>query len=295
MFKKMKQLIATAMINLPGARYYFYKYYVFRKPLNEKALRGKIQYLGHCIDLGFSNSCSITKARIYELRYHLKVFFRNKYQIDNSVLWAIKLFLCYQYRIKPAENPPHTSLDSDSIRKFENIIKDRRSIRKWLPGEVPDSDITKVIEWATWAPSSCNRQPWQIVIFKKEADKQEIAKYFPNKFYTAAPVLLLVLIERTLYGDTEKPFIYLDAAAFIQNLLLGFHVLGYGACWIGFNAWNALNDSDLHLPQPERFYKDFRVDKKMVPVSLIAAGRPAAVPNAPARQNPQNIRIDFNK
>jgi nitroreductase len=291
----MKQLIVTVIINMPVVRYYFYKYYVFRKPLNEKALRGKIQYLGHCVDLNFSDSYAVPKTKIYELKFHLREFFKSKYQVDDSVLWAIKMLLCHRHGIKPAEKLLCTVLDSDSIHKFEKIIKERRSIRKWLPENVSESDITKAIELATWAPSSCNRQPWQVLIVTKEADKVEMTKYFPNKFYAAAPVLLLVLIDSRLYGEIEKPFIYLDAGAFVQNLLLGLHVLGYGACWIGFNGWNVFDGPELHLPRSEQFYVNFRVDKKMIPISLIAVGRPAAIPNAPARQDPQNIQTYYDK
>jgi nitroreductase len=68
------------------------------------------------------------------------------------------------------------------LKDLEQLVKTRRSIRKWQDKPVPEDLITKALELATWAPNAGNQQNWFFyVIYKRDtinaiADKtQEIA------------------------------------------------------------------------------------------------------------------------
>ncbi|RJQ50473.1 MAG: hypothetical protein C4526_11805 [Nitrospiraceae bacterium] len=56
------------------------------------------------------------------------------------------------------------------------VIKTRRSIRKFTDGPVPDEIIDKIIEAGTWAPSGMNNQPWKFAVIRLELTAG-------NKFY----------------------------------------------------------------------------------------------------------------
>lgn len=56
-----------------------------------------------------------------------------------------------------------------------NLIRTRRSIRKYRPDEVPDEMILKAIDLATWAPNGGNRQPWQFWVIKNRAVIKQMA------------------------------------------------------------------------------------------------------------------------
>ncbi len=43
-------------------------------------------------------------------------------------------------------------------------IRERRSIRKFKPDEVPQETIRKILEEAQWAPSWGNTQPWELYV-----------------------------------------------------------------------------------------------------------------------------------
>lgn len=43
---------------------------------------------------------------------------------------------------------------------LDEAIRSRRSVRAFLPGEVPEATLHEVFELAQWAPSNCNVQPW---------------------------------------------------------------------------------------------------------------------------------------
>lgn len=60
---------------------------------------------------------------------------------------------------------------------FDTVIRDRRSIRGFLPAPVPREKITKIVELARWAPSWGNTQPWQIVV-ADGAKARELARAF---------------------------------------------------------------------------------------------------------------------
>jgi len=49
-----------------------------------------------------------------------------------------------------------------------NLLKSRRSIRKYKQQPIEEEKIEKCLEAARWAPSAMNRQPWEFIIVKKE-------------------------------------------------------------------------------------------------------------------------------
>lgn len=57
---------------------------------------------------------------------------------------------------------------------FLDLVKKRRTIRRFKPDLVPDEDIDKIIEAARWAPSGYNMQPWDFVVIKDKKLKDAI-------------------------------------------------------------------------------------------------------------------------
>jgi len=50
------------------------------------------------------------------------------------------------------------------LAAFERIVRNRRSVRGFLPDPVPPETLRAVFELAQQAPSNCNVQPWQVVV-----------------------------------------------------------------------------------------------------------------------------------
>lgn len=57
---------------------------------------------------------------------------------------------------------------------FLELIKNRRSIRRFKPDPIPDEYIEKIIEAARWAPSGFNSQPWEFLVVKDKGLKDRI-------------------------------------------------------------------------------------------------------------------------
>ena len=58
-----------------------------------------------------------------------------------------------------------------------DLVKKRRSIRRFKPDPVPEGYIDQIIEVARWAPSSLNQQPWEFVIVKELELRKQILQY----------------------------------------------------------------------------------------------------------------------
>ncbi len=56
------------------------------------------------------------------------------------------------------------------------LVRNRRSIRRFKPDPIPDECVDKIIEVARWAPSGLNSQPWEFVVVKKQEMKDRIVQ-----------------------------------------------------------------------------------------------------------------------
>jgi nitroreductase len=58
------------------------------------------------------------------------------------------------------------------------LVKNRRSIKKFKVDPIPDEYIDKIIEVARWAPSGANSQPWEFIVVKKQETREKLLKIF---------------------------------------------------------------------------------------------------------------------
>ena len=65
---------------------------------------------------------------------------------------------------------------------YEEIVRTRRSVRGFLPKQVPESVIRECLELAQWTPSNCNVQPWRITVASGEA-RDRLAGSLVEAFY----------------------------------------------------------------------------------------------------------------
>jgi nitroreductase len=112
------------------------------------------------------------------------------------------------------------------------LIRTRRSIRKFTGQAVEDEMIAQIIEAGTWAPSGLNNQPWKVAVIRDQATIKAIApltRY--SRIIEDAPVLLAPFLDTAASYDRTKDIQAMGA--FIQNMLLAIHALGLGGVWLG--------------------------------------------------------------
>ncbi len=60
------------------------------------------------------------------------------------------------------------------IQSFLELVKKRRSIRRFKMDEVPADAINNMLEAARWAMSGANAQPWEFVVVRDKETRQRI-------------------------------------------------------------------------------------------------------------------------
>ena len=115
---------------------------------------------------------------------------------------------------------------------FLDVLKTRRSVRRYTSDEVTDDMLEQLIGAAMTAPSAGNQQPWQFIIVRDREKLATIPEFHPYcKMVVTAPVAVIVC------GDPEgkkwPDFWVQDCSAAIQNFLLAARDLGLGTVWTG--------------------------------------------------------------
>jgi nitroreductase len=166
-------------------------------------------------------------------------------------------------------------------RELISTILARRSIRSFLPDQIPDSDLTEILNAGFAAPSAGNCQPWRVIVVKDESCQKQLASCAGGQSFIAqAPVVLVVcgVPEESArrYGSRgEDLYVLQDTAALATTILLASHALGYGSCWIG-----AFNEAGVA--------KTLRIPKEMKPVAIIPIGRLDGGPPARRTRKPHS-------
>jgi len=77
-----------------------------------------------------------------------------------------------------------------------DIIKGRRSIRKYQDKEIPEESLNQILESVRWAPSWTNSQCWEVIIVKDPGTKEQLQgtliKNPSSKAMVQAPVVLVI-------------------------------------------------------------------------------------------------------
>ena len=135
-------------------------------------------------------------------------------------------------------------------------IRERRSVRKYLPQPIPDEAIQTILEAARWAPSWANTQCWRLIIVRDQETRAKLAETLRSRkpggknsatdAVREAPVVIVACAERGLSGcltgedkkgqpATEKGegWLMFDVGLAMQNATLAAHALGLGTVHIG--------------------------------------------------------------
>jgi F420 biosynthesis protein FbiB-like protein len=189
------------------------------------------------------------------------------------------------------------------MSNLHEVIKQRRSIRKYLPKEVPTQLVLECLEAAGWAPSAHNSQPWRFVVLQDASTKRMVAEKMTDAWaadmakdgsvadvakraerrerFADAPVLILACL--TMEGlrkfpDEERQKAERDLAveslgAAIENLLLTTHAARLAACWYCAPAFCK-----------ETVRKVLKIPDEVEPTALIILGYPAETPTVPPKK-----------
>jgi nitroreductase len=203
-----------------------------------------------------------------------------------------------------------------SIAELLELMRGRRSVRRYGDGDVTAAEVRTLVEAAGLAPSNNNRQAWKFLAVRNRevlarlrtavearaeeieaaledpADKAGFRDYRPYlTFFAEAPVLIVALYKKspaflestlgrlgTAPAERALPAEGFSAAMAVQNLLLAAHALGLAACC----ATGPLIAAD-------ELRGILRVSPGYLVAALVPVGRPAGPAPAPPRKAVESI------
>jgi nitroreductase len=122
---------------------------------------------------------------------------------------------------------------------FDDVVRGRRSIRRFTDRPVPDETVGQILDLARHAPSSMNGQPWCFVVVRSAETKRRLAELknrfcplekreYPADFLATAPVVIAVCAHRDRAHDRGRESALLASA----TILLAAHRFGLGSVFL---------------------------------------------------------------
>ncbi len=169
------------------------------------------------------------------------------------------------------------------MKEFMEMVKGRRSIRKFESREIEEEKIQTLLEAIRWSQSWANTQCWEVVMVTEEDQKKKLQEAVPsnNPAYLAvlkAPIVFVMIAKlkeagyykgkvTTKFGD----WFMFDMGIANQNLCLTAHCLGLGTVVVGLFDHDKVREA---LGVPEGYEV----------VTMVPIGYPAQSPKAPKRK-----------
>ncbi|MCU0286163.1 MAG: nitroreductase family protein [Acidobacteria bacterium] len=152
------------------------------------------------------------------------------------------------------------------------LIKKRRSIRKFTSQPVPDQVIQDALEAGIWAPTACNQAPVRFVVIKEQSTLRILNKVKLNIINPQAAIIVILDLSseyyRKWYQDLHtKQNPILDVGAAVQNMALVIESHGLASCWASFSPYIAYNDY-------KTFFRRFRLPSTCRITSALFLGYP---------------------
>ena len=161
------------------------------------------------------------------------------------------------------------------IVEFIELVKMRKSIRKYKSDIIPEEKLNYIIEAARLAPSWKNSQPWRFIIVTKEELKKKITS---RDWAAEAPIIIVGVADPTLSGTRENKQYYLvDMGIAMEHMMLAATELGLGTCWIGLRFNEEIVKETLKIPE------QYQV------VAITPLGYPDEKPSLKTRKNREEI------
>lgn len=172
------------------------------------------------------------------------------------------------------------------------VIRNRRSVRAFMPEQIKDEELKGIIDAGIYAPSANNQQPWHFTVIQnkelierlnngfkelaKKSDNDYIKRVGENDkfhvFYNAPTVVLIS-------GNENIMSAAVDCSAAAENMLIAAESLEIGSCWVGFI--NYLLNSEMG----KEYIKELGIPEGYKQLHAVALGyKKVNISNAPARK-----------
>ncbi len=272
------------------------------RQLSTSELLSILKHECHRIEKSIYNNIKEEKSEYYSIKKErsekiLQILESRNHQQEAVISWAEEILKNYnnledEFVIPKAESP--NQLNWEKTEGILELVKSRRSVRVWADDQ-PEGQLKsvaeKMIEAATWAPNSGNRQAWRFKIISDDETKQLLAP-IKEAHTINAPILIFVGMDSRVYGALGKNerSLYIDAGAAIMQMVLVGHSTGLGVCWNHF-AEDLINSRKENVQAYNQFTKKNSIRDHISPVAIISIGKAEYIPPIPARPDVDAFEI----
>lgn len=112
---------------------------------------------------------------------------------------------------------------------FYDLLKSRRSIRKFQDKQVEKEKIDTILKSALLSPSSRGRRPWEFIVMSDKEILQKLSKCreYGSQFLADAPLGIVVI------ANSESNDVWTEDASIAAIIIqLSSQSLGLGSCWV---------------------------------------------------------------
>lgn len=224
-------------------------------------MRMEMMHLAHMLEKILQNPDKVKrfqkrgKVHLRRLKSLICKWDKEVSELSNDINWVKQIYQEYTLYIKTGHGCKLLGKVETKLRGLREIqqsnktnsqiaeidllefMKGRRSIRNWSNEHVTKEYVNLLVEAASWAPSSCNRQTNRYIVIRNKRKIETISATVKGgrSFFNKAPILIVIVndIRRYQFPD-EKYTPYQDSAAAVQNMLLMAHRIGLAACWASY-------------------------------------------------------------
>lgn len=171
---------------------------------------------------------------------------------------------------------------------FIDLLRARRSIRRFQNQPVEEEKIDILIEAMLRAPSSRGLNPWEFVVVTEQETLVQLSQAKPHgaSFLKNAPLAIVVC------ADPEKCDVWVEDCSIASILLhLAATDLGLGSCWVQIR----LREHDARKTSQEYVAELLNLQEGMVVESIIAIGYPAEQLSGRPRSSLLDEKVSFEK
>ncbi len=131
---------------------------------------------------------------------------------------------------------------------YYDVVKIRKSVRKYTSQKVPADVLDRILEAARRAPSWANKQCWRYVVVDDPAILPRIVTGLARSFN--APMFIVACADPEQSGHKNGMDYYLvDVAISLEHLVLAAAAEGLGTCWLGGMVDEAEVKKELRIPE----------------------------------------------
>lgn len=154
-----------------------------------------------------------------------------------------------------------------------DIMRARRSVRRYTEDQLSDEQLRKIISAALLAPSGHSKYPCEFIVVRSREllDKMSHCRKGVAKMLEGAAAAVVVIADR----DKSDTFVE-DSCVAMMNMELLATSLGIGNCWIQVRNRQAEDDS----PSEEYLRGLLNFPQNFACQSILSLGMPAKEPRA---------------